>query len=145
MIRDDGPCVYVCDNSRKLKHKFERDLDLYSPLVLSISNKNEIMISTDDGEAVNFYAEEGNLKSKIKLPEGHEIRGIPFHYVLGKIILLTFVSEKKSVFLLCYSDRGKLESSTSCCDYRRNEWFPFITSHSAGAFPVVKEKRMTFI
>ena len=145
MIRDDDPCVYVCDNSGKLKHKFERDLGLYSPLMLSISNKNEIIISADDGEAVNFYAEEGNVKSKIKLPEGHEIRGISFHYVLGKTIILTFVSEKESVFLLCYSDRGKLESSTFCCDYRGNEWFPFITSHPAGPFAVVKEKSMTFI
>ena len=145
MIRDDDPCFYVCDNSGKLKHKFERDLGLYSPLMLSISNKNEIMIPTDDGEAVKFYLEEGNVKSKIKLPDGHKIRGISFHYVLGKIIILTFLSEKESVFLLCYSDRGELESSTFCCDYRGNEWFPFITSHPAGPFAVVREKSITFI
>ena len=43
MIRDNDSNVYVCDNSAKLKHKFERDSSLLCEL--SVSNKNEVMIS----------------------------------------------------------------------------------------------------
>ena len=42
MIRDNDSNVYICDNSGKLKHKFERDSSLLCEL--SVSNKNEVMI-----------------------------------------------------------------------------------------------------
>ena len=141
MIRDGDPSVYVCDNSGKLKRKFERDSCFNRNL--SISNKNEILIPSDDDKAVDFYTEEGNLTSTLKLPEGHEVRGIAIHYVLGKIIVLTCVERKKS-YVLCYSEAGKLESSTFVCKYE-DSWSVSITSHPGGPVAVVREKSITYI
>ena len=66
--------IYVCYERGHLKHKFKRELDWVRSL--SISNKNEIMVASEDERAVQIYSEEGNLKSTIKLPEGYEIRGV---------------------------------------------------------------------
>ena len=173
LIRGRDSSVYVFDNCGKLKHKFERDSSFLR--FLSISSQNEIMISSDDDKAINFYTELGKLTSTIKLPEGHDACGVAFHYVLGKIVALTHVWENKSYFLLCYSEAGELESSTffcnvtrssyeneSCyllcyseagkpestpffCDVSGPESFPSITSHPAGPVAVFKEKRITFI
>ena len=53
----------VCDNVGQLKHKFEsHDIDI-GVIMLGISNKDEIMIPSCDGTAVDFYSEDGNLKS----------------------------------------------------------------------------------
>ena len=141
MIRQSDSSVYVCDNSAKLKHKFKRDFNHIRKL--NISNKNEIMITSDNRKAVNFYTEEGNLTSTIKLPEGHLVWGMAFHHVLGKIIVLTYVME--SCFLLCYSETGKLESSTFFCNVSGNEYVPSITSHPGGPVAVVRERSITFI
>ena len=140
MTRNNNRSVYVCGNSGKLKHKFERDTS--SLLMLSISNKNEIMIPTDRGKAVNFYTEEGNLTSQIKLPEGHSVLSMAFQYFLGKIIVLTRVEEMESRYLLCYSETGELQSTTFCSLARE---LPSITSHPAGPVAVVKEKSITYI
>ena len=103
--------VFVCDDRGNLKHKFERKpcIWLHS---LTISNKNEIMIGSGDGNDVNIYSEEGNLKSTIKPPEGHWIRGVAFHFVFSRIIVVTDVEKKYSIFLLCYTEEGELESTT---------------------------------
>ena len=142
MIRHGDPSVYVCDNCGKLKHKFEPD-SLYVP-GLSISNNNEIMIASDDGKAVNFYTEKGNLTSTIKLPNGCRVSAIAFHYLLGKTIVWTFDRTKRSYFLLCYSETGELESTT-LMSYSNLTEFPFLTSHPAGPVAVVKEKRIMYI
>ena len=42
MIREGNNSVYICDNSGKLKHKFERDTSFLRKL--SVSNTNEIII-----------------------------------------------------------------------------------------------------
>ena len=141
MIRDHDPSVYVCDNCGKLKHKFERDA-LYVTW-LSISNNNEIMIPSDDGKAVNFYTEKGNLTSTIKLPNGWKLRGIAFHYVLCKIIVLTYDWTKNSYFVLCYSETGELESTTLII----NSYYEFtsLTSHPAGPVTVLQEKSIMYI
>ena len=141
MIRDHDPSVYVCDNCGKLKHKFERD-SLYVTW-LSISNNNEIMIPSDDGKAVNFYTEKGNLTSTIKLPNGWKLRGIAFHYVLGKTIVLTYDWTKNSYFILYYSETGELESTT----FIINSYYEFtsLTSHPAGPVAVVQRKSITYI
>ena len=142
MTRHYDCSVYVSGNSGKLKHKFERDSHLVR--TFSISNQNEIMIASHDNITVNFYTDEGNLTSTMQLPEGHTICGMAFHYVLGKIIILTYVLEKRSYFILCYSEVGELESSTFFCDVD-NECVPSITSHPGGPVAVVKEKSITFI
>ena len=143
MIRRDDDSAYIFDNSGKLKHKFESDLSFLSKL--SISNTNEIMISLHDSQAVNFYTEEGNLTSTVKLPEGHAVWGVVFHYVLGKIIVLTYVRDKGSCFLLCYSETGELESLIFFCDVIPDESMPSITSHPGGPVAVVRMKSVTFI
>ena len=141
MMRDDDPSVYVCDNCGKFKHKFERD-SFYVP-GLSISNNNEIMIPSDYGKVVNFYTENGNLTSTIKLPEDHFVEGIAFHYVLGKTIVLASDCAKETYVLLCYSEIGQLASTTlisnSC--YKHTS----LTSHPAGPVAAVKGKRIMYI
>ena len=107
--REDSE-VFVCDDRRNLKHKFERKPHFWDRL--SISNKNEIMIGSEYDNAVHIYSEEGNLKSTIKPPEGHWIRGVAFHFVFSKIILVTYVRKKDSLFRLCYTEEGELESTT---------------------------------
>ena len=134
--------IYVCDNVGQLKHKFEPNT--FGVTRMGISNKDEIMISSSDSTAVNFYSEEGNLKSTIKLPEGHTIHGVAFHYVIRKIIVLTYVKEKCSCFLLCYTETGELETSTIFCK-RSIELLPSITSHPSGSVAVVGEDYITFI
>ena len=89
---------YVCDNVGQLKHKFE----LHTIGIPSISNKDyEIMISSSDRTAVNFYSEEGNLKSTIKLPEGHKAYVMAFHYVIRKIIVLINRCRGKKFMFSC--------------------------------------------
>ena len=141
---DDFP-VYICDNTGKLKHKFERGLRFIRNF--GISGQDEIMIASHDSQAVEIYSEEGNLKSTIKLPEGHTIQGLAFHYVICKIIVLThgYVREKNSCFLLCYAEAGELESTTFLCKRNFAESLPNITSHPSGPVAVVMEKRITFI
>jgi hypothetical protein len=146
MVKYGDPHVYICDGSGQLKYKFERDSrrDTPFPPSLNISNNDEIMLSSDGDMAVHFYTEEGNLKSTIKLPEGHDVHGVAFHCVICKMIALTYVREKDSYFLLCYSKTGELETSTFFFN-RNNELHPAITSHRSGHVAVVREKSITFI
>jgi hypothetical protein len=143
MIKGGDPQVYVCDNTGKLKDRFERD-SRYA-VSLGICGQDEIMIPSDDARAVEIYSEEGNLKSTIKLPEGHKVLGLAFHYVICKIIVLTYVEKKDSCFLLCYTEAGELESTMQFCKGISGEYCPRIRSHPSGAVAVVREKSITFI
>ena len=135
------PQVYICDNTGKLKHKFERSLR-YRP-ILGISGQDEIMISSKNDRAVEIYSEEGNLKSTIKLPEGHEACGFAFHYVICKIIILTYVEPGKYV-LLCYTEAGELETTAFIGDYYALGSLN-IMSHPSGPVAVLGNKSITFI
>jgi hypothetical protein len=139
----DDPQVYICDNTGKLKNKFERGS--HHIRVLGICGQDEIMISSDDGQAVEIYSEEGNLKSTVKLPEGHKVYGLAFHYVICKIIVLTYVKEKNSNFLLCYTKAGELETTTFFSKKIGYEYMPEIKSHPSGPVAIVREKSITFI
>ena len=101
--------VYIADNTGKLISQFERDGDPVRGL--DISNNNDIMIASDGRSAVEIYSTDGSLKSTIKVPEGHKVRGAAFHHYIGKIIVLTKVRKLDSLFLLGYSETGELESS----------------------------------
>ena len=101
--------VYVCDNAGKLKLKFRRHGDDLRSL--SISNNNDVMIVLGDRSAVQIYTSEGDLKSTIKVPEGHEAWRVAFHHRMCKIIVLTRVWKQDSWFILSYSETGDLESS----------------------------------
>jgi antitoxin component YwqK of YwqJK toxin-antitoxin module len=102
------------------------------------------MISSGDEKAVNIYSEEGKLISTIELPEDHKVCGVAFHYGTSKIIVLTYVENKDSYFLLYHTEAGELETKTLFC----NNWseFPQITSHPSGYVAVVRWRgRITFI
>ena len=143
MINDEDPYVYICDNTGKLQHKFEHDSS--SLPSLGISEQNKITItSSGDRKAMVTFSKEGNLKSTVQLPEGHVIYGIAYHYVIRKIIVLTYVEINDSYFLLCYTEAGDLETSTFFCkriDYERIN----IKSHPSGPVVVVRHKSITFI
>jgi hypothetical protein len=111
---------------------------------LGISGQDEIMIPSYDDRAVEIYSAEGNLKSTVKLPEGHEVYGLAFNYVICKIIVLTFVEEKDSYFLLCYTEAGELETTTFFSKTIDTDDWPKIKSHPSGPVAIVREKSITF-
>ena len=132
--------VYISDNTGKLKHKFKRS-SIYRP-ILGISGQDEIMISSKFDQVVEIYSEEGNLKSTIKLPEGHVTRGLAFHYVICKIIILTYVEGK--YVLLCYTEAGELETTTFFGKAGVLK-IPNIKSHPSGPVAVLGQESITFI
>jgi hypothetical protein len=142
MIKDADPHVYICDNTGKLQHKFEHDSSRLPSL--SISEQDKIITSSDNDKAMVTFSEEGNLKSTVKLPEGHTIYAVAYHYLIRKIIVLTYVKKNNSYFLLCYTEAGDLETSTLFCKTTEFELIN-ITSHPSGPVAVVREKSITFI
>ena len=142
IVKDRDPHVYICDNTGTLQHKFEH---VSSGLPsLGVSEQDKIITSSANRKAMVIFSEEGNLKSTVKLPEGHKIYGVAYHYVIRKIIVLTYVEKNDSYFLLCYTEAGDLETSTFFCtriDYERIN----ITSHPSGPVAVVRQKSFTFI
>ena len=142
MMKVNDPNVYVCDNTGRVKHKFQHDAD--SLRDLAITDQNEIVISSYD-MAVSVYTEKGNPKSTIKLPESNRPYGVTFHHVISKIIVLTYNKEEDSFFLLCYCEAGELESSTFCCNLSDGKGRPYLTSHPNGPVAVVRENSITFI
>ena len=144
MLTDWNDQVYICETTGKLKFQFKRDGDRLRSL--SISNNNDIMTVSHDRSAVQIYSTEGNLKSTIKLPEGHEAHDVTFHHGICKIIVLTYVKEQHSWFLLGYSETGELENSMffrkrdpECWLYMR------IKSHPSGPVAVAVGDTITFI
>jgi hypothetical protein len=144
MIKYNDPHVYICDSNGHLKHQFQRD-SLKLPLSLTVSGQDEIMLSSDDNRAVHLYSENGSLKSTIKLPGGHVIRGVAFHYVICQIIVLSLFEKNDSYFLLCYSEAGELETSTFFRNASDGKGRPSLASHPSGYVAVITEKTITFI
>jgi hypothetical protein len=142
MIKGNDPHVYIFDNTGMLQHKFDHDSSGLPSL--GISEQDKIITSSADRKAMVTFSEEGNLKSTVQLPEDHEIHGVAYHYVIRKIIVLTYVEKNDSYFLLCYTEAGDLETSTFFCKrivYERIK----ITSHPSGPVAVVREENITFI
>ena len=138
--------VCVCDNTGQLKCKFEWEpnrliVELFPKVKqISISNKNEIIVTCLDN-TVYLYTEEGELKLILKLPADHEIFGAVFHFVLRKIIVLSFFEKEFSCYLHSYSETGELENSWPLCRHGSENCidlnFPIITSHASGPVGVV--------
>ncbi|XP_028406175.1 uncharacterized protein LOC114528697 [Dendronephthya gigantea] len=148
IIQHEDPHVYVCDKTCQLKYKFKRDSKL--PFSLSISQQNEIMIPKDDHTAVQIYTkgEKGNLKTTIKVPEGHEVWNVAFHSKIGKILVLTRVKEKDCYFILCYPEAGgELETLTFCCKDKNFffEFTPKLVSHPKGPVVVVRHRSIIYL
>ncbi|CAB4043310.1 Hypothetical predicted protein [Paramuricea clavata] len=141
MLTNWNTLVYICENTEKLKFQFIRDGDNIRSL--SISNNNDIMIVSDDHSAVQIYSTEGNLKSTIRVPEGHEARRVAFHHGICKIIVAAYVREQSSCFLLGYSETGELENSVF---FRKGDgWRMNIKSHPSGPVAVVVRDTITII
>ena len=137
--------VYVCDNAGKLKLKFKRDGRRVRSLIMSISNNNDVMIVSGDHSAVQIYTSEGDLKSTIKVPEGHEAWQVAFHHGMCKIIVLTYVRKQHSWFILSYSEKGELENSVLFCKGDRFEDVVNMKSHPSGPAAVRLNNIITFI
>ncbi|CAB4010218.1 Hypothetical predicted protein [Paramuricea clavata] len=137
--------VYVCDKTGQLKYKFAREYPYHLLCCTSVSN-NEIMLASFHGDAVEVYTEEGNLKLKIKLPAGHKVCGAAFHFVICKIIVLSYYSEKEgSCFLHRYSETGELETSMFFCNTPNIKRSPDITSHPRSPVAIVGMRTITYI
>ena len=143
MITNWNNQVYVCDNEGKLKFKFERDGDNLRSM--SISNNNDVMIVSHDRSAVQIYTTEGNRKSTIKVPKGHNARRVAFHHGTCKIIVLTYDHTQKSCFILSFSKTGELENSVFFG--KGNPWENHLEmkSHPRGPVVVSMNKTITFI
>ncbi len=136
--------VYVCDNLGNLKLQFKRGGSSWRGF--SISKNNDIMIKSGDERAVLTYPTEGNLKSTIKLPEGHKVCRVAFHHGICKIIVLTYVEKEDSLFLLGYSETGELENSVFFCIKGDTYlWDIDMKSHPSGPIAVKLLKSLTFI
>ena len=101
--------VNVCGNTGKLKFQFQ--VNAGWPRHVSICNNNDVMVVSDGFSVVQTYTTEGVLKYVIKPPQGHKIISVEFHHGIGKIIVITYIREKHSWYLLSYSKTGELENS----------------------------------
>ena len=149
----DDHHVYICDHTGQLKHEFvwERSKLEFKSKMISISDKNEIILASFLGDNVDVSTEEGKLKMTLKLPAGHKIHGVAFDFIARKIIVLSRLTDscsqtKCSYFLHCYSETGKLENSTFLCKKEISYFLGFaMTSHPSGPVAVVGEESITYI
>ena len=133
--------VHVCDNTGKLKFQFQRDGSWLRSLSIS-NNNNDIMIVSNDHRAIHTYSIEGDLKSTIKLPDGHEAYDVAFRHSICKIIVLTYVKKEDSYFLLSYSETGELKNSVLFCKgYAGVE----LKSHPSGPVAVRYNSSITYL
>ncbi|CAB4020932.1 Hypothetical predicted protein [Paramuricea clavata] len=139
MLTDWNDRVYVCETTGKRKFQFKRDGD--GPRSLRISKNNDIMIVSHDCSAVQIYSTEGNLKSTIKVPEGHEARQVAFHHGICKIIVLTYVMNQDSWFLLGCSETGERENSVFLCWGGNSR----MKSHPSGPVALAVDESIIFI
>ena len=149
MLTDWNDQAYICKNTGKLKFQFKRNRDDIRSGSSSISNNNvnDIMIESDDSSAVQIYSTEGNLKSTIKVPEGHEVERVAFHHGICKIIVVTYVEKQDSCFLLGYSETGELENSVFISKQDPGQlWFYIhMKSHPCGPVAVGVNGNITLL
>ena len=125
--------VYVCDVTGRLKYEFKPKC---RPLSFGVSENNEIIIGSRRN-TVEIYTEEGNLKMTIKLPAGHRVEGVAFHFGISKIIVLSKHEEKESYYLHSYSETGEQHMSTFLGKIANFGFITTITSHSSGSAAVL--------
>ena len=135
--------LYICDQTGYLKEKFEHKFDSCLFHSFSMTDKNNlVMIRSDIWDTVYIYTKDGTLKSTIQVPEGHMVKGVAFHYVISKILVLTYTGRHGSFSLLCYSRKCELESSMFFC---KTKVIPNIISHPSGPCAFVQNGCITFI
>ena len=131
--------VYICDVTGQLKYEFEPNC---WDNVIGLSENNEIIMGTKKGYIVEIYTEERNLKSTIKLPEGHKVIGVAFHFGLSKIIVLSQENDKFYLYLCSETD----EEHKSTFLGKKYMQFSFrIISHPRGPAAVVTENAILYL
>ena len=146
----DDDYVYICDNTGQLKHKFvlKRSKQEFGYKGISISDKNEVILAPLCSDKVDLYTEEGKLTMTLKLPAGHQVHDVAFHFIVRKIIVLSRLvsfSRGCSYFLHCYSETGQLENSTFLRKKEISISDIVMTSHPSGPVAVVDKESITYI
>ena len=150
--------VYVCDNTGQLKYKFDWEpncliVELLSDSLtvkqISISDKNELIV-TCLNDTVYLYTEEGKLKSIITIPAGHNVLGAVFHFVIRKIIVLSYFRKEFLCYLHWYSKTGELDNSFRFCSDGSSENVincitPKIRSHPSGPVAVLSLSYIAYL
>ena len=140
MIEDDN--VYVCDVTGQLKYEFKPKC---FPGSIGVSENNEIIIGSFNNNPVKIYTEEGNLKTTIKLPSGHWVVRVAFHFGMSKIIVISYYREKKSLYLHCYSETGEQHMSTCLGKVDDYVYAAYIKSHPSGSAAVVTKNAILYL
>ena len=156
VIKPDVPddhYLYMCENTGQLKYKF-----VYEPsrlyhifkTICDISNKNECILALMHSDSVDLYTEEGKFKFTFKLPAGHMLCDVAFHFIMRKIIVLSWLihvwmgRHSSIMYLHCYSETGELESSMCFCKREISDVF-VLKSHPSGPVAVVGRESITYI
>ena len=146
----DEQYVYICDNTGQLKYKFVWEprwmKDIFK--VINISDKNELIFGSIFSNSVDVYTEEGKFKLTLKLPAGHIVFNVAFHFIMRKIIVLSCFldfSTGYSFFLHYFSETGGLENTMLLCNKGISFGFFTMTSHPSGPVAVVEKESITYI
>ena len=141
MIEDD--IVYAFDVTGQLKFAFEPKC---YPGSIGVLQNNNIIIGSCEDNTVEIYTEEGKLKITIKLPTGHDVLQVVFHFGISKIIVLSYYREKElyTLYLHCYSETGEQHMST-CLGETNPIRFPNIISHPSGPAALVKRFAILYL
>ena len=136
--------VYVCDVTGQLKYGLKPK---FMPTSIGVSESTKFQIITGSwGEnTVEIYKEEGYLNTTIKLPAGHRIEGVAFHFGISKIIVLSKNKEKESYYLHSYSETCEQHMSTCLGKIANFGFITTITSHSSGSAAVVSRNAILYL
>jgi hypothetical protein len=150
MIADSFECadlVYAFSNTGEDEDRFQWKHSAALRCFLCVFGNNEITLAACDEVSLKIYKNhEENTNIAIKLPEGHMVCGVVYHFLVCKIIMLTYFEKDDSYFLHnCCSETGELESSVFFCKKANSTHSPEITSHPSGAVAVVSERSITYL
>ena len=137
--------VYLCDDRGQVKSHFERAGD--SLRSLDVFGNGDVMIESENCHAVHVYGTEGELKSTLEVPEGHQVCQVAFYHGICKPVVLTYVKEQISWFLLCFSENGEFEKSVfvSKKDPEQSSWAVDMKSHPSGLLAVLCNNTVTWM
>lgn len=137
--------VYLCDDKGQVKSHFERAGD--SLRSLDALGNGDVMIESEDCHTVHIYGTEGELKSTLKVPEGHQVCQVAFYHGICKSVVLTYVKEQISWFLLCFSENGEIEKSVFVLkkDPEQSSWAVDMKSHPSGLLAVLCNNSVTWV
>ena len=111
-------------------------------VTICVSGKNEIIAANHLGRSVYIYTEEGEMKRKIEVPEGHEVSGVAFNHITKTIIVGTWVNNP--YFLTNWSETGELQDTFEIPF--GNTWkLVRMISHPSGNVVLVQGEKIIFI